>query len=133
MTQGTEPKWVPSVAVLAIHHQQILEHGGLPGVRSQTALEAALARPQQRWVYGDLQQIPSLAAAYAEAIVIAHPFSDGNKRTGFLLAMVFLGLNGWSFSANNESVVLMIQRLAARDLLWEDLETWFIANSSSKP
>jgi len=60
---------------------------------------------QQRWSYGELQTIPQLAAAFAEAIVRAHPFSDGNKRSGFLVAVVFLGLNGFSFQASNESVV----------------------------
>ena len=52
MTQSSEPRWVPAVAVRALHHQQILEHGGLPGIRQEHLLEAALARPQQRWGYG---------------------------------------------------------------------------------
>lgn len=127
-----EPRWVPAVAVTAMHHQQILEHGGLAGVRSQSALEAALARPQERWSYRELQSVPAIAAAYAEAIVCAHPFADGNKRTGFLVAMVFLGLNGYSFTASNESVVLTIQRLAADDLTWPDLEAWFVLHSVAR-
>ena len=71
---------------------------------------------QQRWSYGELHTIPQLAAAYAEAIVRAHPFSDGNKRSGFLVA-----------------VVLMIQRLAAGELPWEELEAWFAGNSVVAP
>lgn len=74
-----------------------------------------------------------MAAAYAEAIVRAHPFSDGNKRSGFLIPVVFLGLNGFSFQASNESVVLTIQRLAAGDLPWEELEEWFAGNSVVTP
>jgi len=62
---GPEPRWVPAVAVRALHHEQILEHGGLQGMRTATALEAALARPRQRWSYGELSTIPELAAAYA--------------------------------------------------------------------
>jgi len=116
-----------------MHHQQILEHGGHAGVRSQSALEAALARPHQRWSDRELQSLPAVAAACAEAIVPAHPFADANKRTGFLVAMVFLGLNGCSFSASNESVVLTIQRLAAGDLAWPDLEGWFALHSGARP
>jgi len=132
VTPGDEPCWVPSVAVRAIHHEQILEHGGLQGVRHATALEAALARPKQRWGYGELQTIPELAAAYAEAIVVAHPFADGNKRSGFLVAVVFLGLNGFSFKASNESVVLNIRRLAAGELPWTELANWFSTQSSPR-
>ena len=116
-----------------MHHQQILEHGGLPGIRSEHAFEAALARPQQRWRYGELQTIPQLSAAYAQALVTAHAFSDGNKRTGFLVAVVFLGLNGFHFEADNAGVVLMIQRLASGHLEWAELEAWFASNSMSKP
>jgi len=127
---GQEPRWVPAVAVRALHHEQILEHGGLQGIRTATALEAALVRPRQRWSNGELSTIPELAAAYAEAIVRAHPFADGNKRSGFLVAVVFLGLNGFRFNASNESVVMTIRRLAAGELPWADLQAWFNANSS---
>ena len=112
-----------------MHHQQILEHGGLPGIRSGNAFEAALARPEQRWFYGELQTIPQSAAAYAQALVTAHAFADGNKRTGFLDAAVFLGLNGPRFQAENASVVFVIQRLAAGHLDWMELEAWFENNS----
>lgn len=130
MSTGHEPCWVPAVAVRAIHHEQMLEHGGLQGIRSATALEAALARPRPRWEYSELNTIPQLAAAYAEALIRAHPFADGNKRSGFLIAVVFLGLNGFRFNASNEDVVVMICRLAAAELPWADLQAWFEANSS---
>ena len=129
---GTEARWLPELAVRAIRYQQILEHGGLQGIRSQSALDVALARPQQRWSYEQLNATPQLAASYAEAIVRAHPFSDGNKRTGFLVAVVFLGLNGFSFNASNDSVVLMIQRLAAGELPWQELELWFEPHSAAQ-
>jgi len=74
--------------------------------------------------------IPELAAAYAEAIVVAHPVADGNMRSGFLVAVVCWGLNGFSFQAFNESVVLNIRRLAAGELPWAELATWFGAQSS---
>jgi death-on-curing protein len=102
----------------------------MQGIKSADALDAALDRPQQRWSYGELSTIPQLAAAHAEAIVRGHPFVDGNKRCGFLVAVVFLGLNGFSFQASNESVVLMIQRLAAGELPWEELEEWLTDHSA---
>ena len=117
------------MAVQAIHRQQTLEHGGLHGIRNQAALDTALNRLRQRWSHGELQSIPQLAAAYTEAILRAHHFRDGNKRSSFLVAVVFLGLNGFLFQASNESVVLMIQRLAVGELTWSDLERWFLDHS----
>ncbi len=130
MSAGPEPCWVPAIAVRAIHHEQILEHGGLQGIRNATALEAALDRPRQCWEVEELSTIPQLAAAYAEALIRAHPFADGNKRSGFLFAVVFLGLNGFRFQASNEEVVLMICRLAAGELPWADLQAWFATKST---
>ncbi|MDA0727982.1 MAG: type II toxin-antitoxin system death-on-curing family toxin, partial [Cyanobacteria bacterium] len=63
-------------------------------------------------------------------LIRAHPFTDGNKRSGFLVAVVFLGLNGFSFNASNEDVVLTILRLAAAELPWTDLRIWFDNNSA---
>ena len=132
MNLPSEPRWVPEAAVIAFHHQQILEHGGLQGMRSDSALCSALARPKQRWSFGELTSIPLIAAAHAEAIVVGHPFSDGNKRTGFLVAVVFLGLNGFAFKASNAAVVQKIQQLAGGLLAWPELEAWFVASSVAK-
>jgi death-on-curing protein len=130
MSAGPEPCWVPAIALRAIHHEQILEHGGLQGIRSATALEAALARPRQRWDHEERSTIPQLAAAYAEALIRAHPFADANKRCSFLVAVVFLGLNGFRFQASKGEVVLMICRLAAGELPWDDLQAWLKTNST---
>jgi death-on-curing protein len=73
-----------------------------------------------------------LAAAYAEALIRAHPFADANKRCSFLVAVVFLGLNGFRFHASNEEVVLMICRLAAAELPLADLQAWFETNSTGR-
>ena len=89
-----------------------------------------MARPRQRWEYEELSTIPQLAAAYAEALIRAHPFADGNKRRGFVVAIVFLGLNGFRFHASNEEVVLMICRLAAAELPLADFQAWFETNST---
>ncbi|MBM5820227.1 MAG: type II toxin-antitoxin system death-on-curing family toxin, partial [Cyanobacteria bacterium K_DeepCast_150m_m2_101] len=85
---------------------------------------------RQRWDVEELSTIPQLATTYAKALIRAHTFVDGNKRSGFLVAVVFLGLNGFHFQASNEEVVLMICRLAAGELPWTDLQAWFETNST---
>ena len=76
-----EPRWVPRLVVDSVHVDQLREHGGLPGVRDENALEAALARPRQKWNYEPESDLSVLAAAYAFGVAKAHPFNDGNKRT----------------------------------------------------
>lgn len=76
-------KWLSKAAIAIIHQEQIEAHGGLPGLKDDNALEAALARPVNKSVYGE-DNLMALAAAYLFGIVRNHPFSDGNKRTGFL-------------------------------------------------
>ena len=108
----------------AIHLDQIREHGGLPGLRDSDLLESALARPQQRWNFKPTADAAELAAAYGFGIVKNHPFQDGNKRVGFLVMVVFLGLNGFSFQATQESVVSTIYGLAAGEITEDDLASW---------
>ena len=125
MSTGHEPCWVPAIAVRAIHHEQMLEHGGLQGIRSATALEAALARPRPRWEYSELNTIPQLAAAYAEALIRAHPFADGNKRTAWVLARLFLALNGHALKFDPQDATRIVLALAAGELSEEELTDWF--------
>ena len=90
-----EPIWVPQSAVLVLHDRTLNEHGGLAGIREFRLLESALARPRQLYAYGNNPNIVELAAAYTTGIVRNHPFVDGNKRTGFLVALEFLFNNGY--------------------------------------
>jgi death-on-curing protein len=91
--------------VEAVHLDQIREHGGLIGVRDENALESALARARQRWGYEEDADLARLAADYAFGICSNHPFRDGNKRTAFLAAVIFLGLNGLDFVASQDEVI----------------------------
>jgi len=100
-----EPRWVSRLVVDAIHVDQRREHGGLAGLRAENALEAALARPRQKWHYKSDTAIPELAAAYGFGLSRAHPYSDGNKRVAFVVMVVFLELNGWRFGATEREVV----------------------------
>lgn len=119
-----EPRWVPRVVVDAAHLDQLREHGGLPGVRDENGLEAALARARQKWHYEPDADLASLAAAYAFGLAKAHAFSDGNKRTAFLTAVIFLGLNGKDLDATEPEVVQVMIALAAGSLPEADLATW---------
>lgn len=112
------------MVVDAIHSDQLREHGGLPGIRDESALESALARPQQKWHYGESRAISVLAAAYAFGLVRNHPYRDGNKRIGFLTMVTFLGINGYSFETTDADVVTHFVALAAGSVSEEQLANW---------
>src|SRR5487761_2276339 len=119
-----EPRWVPRLVVEAVHFDQLREHGGLQGIRDDPALEAALARPRQKWHYDPNVDLATLAAAYAFGLAKAHAFNDGNKRIAFLTAVVFLGLNGRDLAADEPEVVQAMTALAAGTLSEAQLGTW---------
>ncbi len=112
------------MVVDAIHSDQIREHGGLPGVRDEKALESALARPQQKWHYGKSTTFPELAAAYAFGLVRNHRYRDGNKRIGLIAMATFLGINGYAFEASDADVVTTFIALAAGDVSETQLADW---------
>jgi death-on-curing protein len=119
-----EPRWVTRLVVDAVHFDQLHEHGGLPGVRDENALEAALARPRQKWHYDTDIDLATLAAAYAFGLATAHAFNDGNKRIAFLTAVIFLDLNGKDLAADEADVVQVMTTLAAGSLSETHLATW---------
>lgn len=118
------PRWVPRLVLDATHLDQLREHGGLPGIRDKTALEAALARAQQKHHYQPESDLATLAAAYAFGLAKAHPFNDGNRRAAFLAAMIFLGLNGKDLDATEAQVVQVMTALAAGSLTEAAMATW---------
>lgn len=101
--------------VTIIHEEQLAEHGGAPGVRDAGLLESALGRPHNRAAYGD-PDAAELAAANAHGIARNHPFIDGNKRTAFVCAELFLALNGWSLLADDVACVVSMLALAAGEI-----------------
>jgi death on curing protein len=116
--------------MLAIHDEQLAEHGGGIGVRDAGLLDSALARPQNRFAYDPMVDLPTLAAAYAFGLARNHPFVDGNKRTAFVAAEVFLDLNGMTLTASDESCVLTMLRLAAGEIEKDAFATWLRANAA---
>ena len=119
-----EPIWLDADIALAIHDRQLAEHGGPSGVRDQGLLESALAKPVNNWGYGE-NDLCALAAAYAFGVARNHPFTDGNKRTAWVLARTFLVLNDCHLVFEREAAISTVQSLAAGDLPEENLASWF--------
>ena len=117
-------RWVDAAVVHAIHDRQLAEHGGLSGVRDAGAVESALARPQNLVAYG-APDAADLAAAYAYGLARNHGFSDGNKRTAWVIARLFLADNGISLRFDPMEAVRTIEAVAAGTLSENELALWF--------
>ena len=115
----------------AVQFDLIREHGGMPGLRDEHALEAALARPIQRTAYRPEADLAELAAAYAHGLATGHPFHDGNKRIAFVTMAVFLELNGVELRAAETEVVTAMLGLAAGELSEEELAAWVSARTAT--
>jgi death on curing protein len=118
-----EPVWLDATDALAIHDRQLAEHGGGTGVRDIGMLESALGRAVNRWAYGE-DNPAALAAAYAFGVARNHPFIDGNKRTAWVLARLFLVLNGHALVFTPEDAITTVLALAAGELSEEELADW---------
>lgn len=128
----SEPLWLPVDAVRDIHSEQLRLFGGPDGVRDGGLLESALARPLNRFAYGETD-LAALAAAYAFGIARNHPFIDGNKRVAFLAMMTFLRLNGVRFAPSQADAAAAILALAAGEVDEEGLRRWIRDNWPAAP
>ncbi len=126
----SEPNCVDLAVVLAIHDEQLAEHGGQAGVRDAGLLESALAPARNRHTHGQ-DSIAHLAACHAFGISRNHPFLDGNKRTSLVVAELFLELNGLRLTATDAACVVTFLALAAGDLTEEDLAEWISTHSAN--
>jgi len=129
MGSRVEPVWIETELAWAIHDRQLAEHGGPVGVRDASALESALARPRNQWAYGEAD-LCRLAAAYAYGVARNHPFVDGNKRTAWVLARLFLALNDARIGFAPEEAVRMVLALAGGSLGEAEVAEWFRARLS---
>ena len=125
-----QPYWFSREEVLALHEMLLADFGGGSGVRDETMLGSALARPQQLHTYGS-PSYAELAASYAYGLVRNHPFVDGNKRTGFVLAVAFLERNGIPFKATEVDSVLRTLALAAGELDEVGYAAWLAENAQA--
>ncbi len=115
--------WLTRRIVLAVHDEQLAEHGGAMGLRDEGLLLSALARPQNHAAYTDAD-IPELAAIAAMALARNHPFIDGNKRTAYVALEYFLITNGYMFTASDAESVVGMLALAAVELTDDEFIAW---------
>jgi death-on-curing protein len=122
----TEWKWIDPKTIQAVHEYQLAEHGGLDGERDAGLVESALARPLNLAAYGD-PDAADLAAAYAYGLAKNHGFADGNKRTAWVAARLFLADNGYALQVNGAEAVQMVEALAAGTMDESAVAEWFRA------
>ena len=115
--------WINSAVLIAVHDSQLAEHGGGAGVRDHGLLASALSRPENLAAYGE-PDVADLAAAYGFGISRNHAFIDGNKRTGFVAAAMFLRLNGYKLVADDASKVLTMVAVSAGDITEAEFAAW---------
>ncbi len=122
-----EPVWVEAADVYAFHEEMLALFGGLDGLRDEGLLHSALSRAQSLFQY-ETPSLFEMAAAYAHGIVKNHPFLDGNKRSGFVAAALFLEVNGLNFGASEENVVAYTRSLAAGEIGAKEYAEWLEAS-----
>lgn len=120
-------RWIRTDLVYAVHESQLARHGGLDGIRDQNGVESALARPAQLDVYGNRPppDAADLAAAYAYGLARNHGFSDGNKRTAWVIARVFLADNGINLQFSSIDAIRAMETVAGGAMSESELAAWF--------
>jgi death-on-curing protein len=111
-----DPVWIEERDTVLLHQRSLILHGGAPGVLHAALLKSALARARQHYGYASGMDIITLAGVYAAGIVRNHPFVDGNQRTGFIVGVLFLELNGYLFKASEEDAAQAVLALAAGEI-----------------
>jgi death-on-curing protein len=120
-----EPIWMDKPEVLIAHSMQLAEHGGSDGIRDETLLDSALAKPLNVYAYADSISLPRLAASYAFGLARNHAFIDGNKRTALVVSEGFLRVNGMKVVSTPEEKYFTFLHLADGSLTEEELTVWF--------
>ena len=123
--------WLLDSVVLAVHDQQLAEHGGASGVRDAGLLSSALARAPNLAAYGE-PDVADCAAAYGSGIARNHPFVDGNKRTAYVAMETFLALNGYVLEAGDADAVTTMLSVAAGEMSERRFARWIRENSKPK-
>lgn len=128
MNDRAELRFPGAEIALAVHDRQLAEHGGLAGVRDPGMLESALGRPLNKFNYGESDPFV-LAASYAYGIARNHPFVDGNKRTAWVMARLFLKLNGVALAFDKADAIRTMLALAAGELEEDGFANWLRAQA----
>lgn len=125
-----EPIWVDRMMTDAMHFDQLQQHGGMPSIKDENALESALARARNKWAYEPDSDLATLAAAYGYGLATNHGYSDGNKRITFSVMYTFLGLNGIEILAEEVEVVQLMRDLASQLCDEATLVIWLRAHAA---
>ena len=120
-----EPIWIDKPEVLIVHSMQLAEHGGSDGIRDETLLDSALAKPRNVLAYADSPNLPRRAASYAFGLARNHAFIDGNKRTALVVSEGFLRVNGFKIVSTPEEKYFTFLHLADGSLSEDELAAWF--------
>lgn len=132
MTRNTSVwVWLDNHVLLAVHDEQLAEHGGITGVRDIWLFDSALSRPQNLAAY-TTPDVAEIAAAYAFGIARNHPFLDGNKRTAFVAMELFLVLNGYELLANDVECVMFMLAVASGEIEEPELAEWIRVHSEKR-
>jgi death on curing protein len=123
--------WLSSDVLLAVHDEQLAEHGGAAGVRDRGLFDSAMARAPNLAHYGDPDHA-ALAAAYGFGIARNHPFIDGNKRTAFVAVELFLACNGYALVADDVACVLTTLGVASGALDEAQFADWIRQHSQAR-
>lgn len=123
--------WLAQETLLSLHELSLARFGGTMGLRDLGLFESARYRPQNADAYGE-RDVFVLASVLGAGIVKNHPFLDGNKRTGFLAAALFLESNGESFQATEEDVVIKTLALAAGAIGEAEYAVWLRESCQKK-
>jgi len=126
-----EPKWLLPIVVLSIHNELLSKFGGHEGVRDEGLFDSALNRPQKKFTY-EKASLFELAASYAFGLIKNHPFLDGNKRTGFTSAYVFLFINGYQLETEEAEAAAMTLSLASSEINENTYADWLKKNAVKK-
>ncbi|MCA3565456.1 MAG: type II toxin-antitoxin system death-on-curing family toxin [Methylocystis sp.] len=127
----TNYRWLDRETILAIHEEQLAQHGGGVGIRDEGLIESALGRPQNIAIYNPEADLCDLAAAYAYGIAKNHPFIDGNKRTAYVAMELFLIEHGMLLTAEDGDAVVTFLGLAAGEITEEQLAAWIRSNAET--
>jgi len=120
--------WLDASILLAVHDEQLVEHGGISGIRDTGMFESALSKPKNLAAYGE-PDFAELAASYGFGLAKNHPFLDGNKRTTFVAVELFLRLNGYALKADDVACVLTMLAVASGDMDEASFAAWLRQNS----
>jgi death on curing protein len=97
-----EPVWLSAETVIYINEQVVTRTGEPFLLRDRGLLESALAKPQNEFYYLNVEDVASLETTLLFGIARNHPFAQGNKRTGFLSAVDFVEINGYTIDVDDD-------------------------------